>query len=350
MTAEANPRVTVCVVTYDSAGDLPGCLASVAAIRYRPLDLVVVDCGSRDDSVAIARGTDLGDLPRTVVPLGENRGFAGGMNAALASGDAPFILALNPDARPRPDAVGRLVERLEACDAEGPRAAAVTGRLVRPGEPPTLDACGMVLLSAWRHLDRGSGEDDRGQYADAERVFGATGAATLYRRRALEDVAFSGGEVFDPLFHSYREDAELCFRFQERGWEVIYEPAASFEHRRRVVPAGRRDLPAAINRHSLKNRYLLRAYHQTPANFLRTLAPTLLRDVLALVWVLAMERSSLPAYGWLWRHRRQILERRRYLQGRRTAPAEHLERWFRHSALPLGGKRRFRHPALPLGG
>ena len=231
-----------------------------------------------------------------------------------------------------------MLDRFDLCERSGCRAAAVTGRLVRPrdgGDAAILDACGMYLRSTWRHLDRGSGEEDHGQYAAAERVFGATGAATLYRRGALEDVAFSPGEIFDPFFHSYREDAELCFRFQERGWEVIYEPAAIVEHRRRVVPKGRRQLPAAINRHSLKNRYLLRAYHQTPANFLRTLVPATFRDLMALGWVLLAERTSLGAYAWLWRHRHQIRERRRYLQGRCTAPADTLERWFRHQALPL---------------
>ena len=74
---------------------------------------------------------------------------------------------------------------------------------------------------------------------------------------------------------SERVPAELCFRFQGRGWDVIYEPRAVAEHRRRVVPAGRAALPAFINYHSLKNRYLLRAYHQTTGNAVRTLLPTL---------------------------------------------------------------------------
>ena len=46
-------------------------------------------------------------------------------------------------------------------------------------------------------------------------------------------------------------------------------------------------MPAAVNLHSLKNRYLLRIYHQTAGNLLRTFFPTLARDLAALGWVAA---------------------------------------------------------------
>ncbi len=325
-------EATVCIVTHNSADDLPSCFAALAAQDVRGLEVVVVDCASSDASVAAAREAPLGDLRRTVVPLAENRGFAGGMNEALRHTEAPYVLSLNADARPRGDFLRRLLDRAEATDRLG----AVTPRLVRPAADGVtrLDACGMYLLRTWRHLDRGSGEVDRGQYDEPQRVFGATGAAVLYARAALDDIAVDG-EVFAEDFHSFREDAELSFRLRERGWEVIYEPSAVAEHRRRVLPERRRDLPAAVNYHSLKNRYLLRAYHQTPRNFWRTLVPALARDVGALAYVLLFERSSLPAYAWLWRHRHRILERRRRVFGRRTVPATAVEAWFSRRCLPL---------------
>jgi GT2 family glycosyltransferase len=326
--------VAVCIVTWNSAGDLRRCFECVAAQRHRPLEVVVVDCGSTDDSAARAGDLELGSLPRSVVPLGENRGFSGGMNEAIRRSSSPLLVTLNPDAWPEPDFVSRLVERLEG--AAGWRVGAVAGRLVRPEESGArrLDACGMRLAPSWRHLDRGSREVDRGQWSEAERVFGATGAASLFVRRALQDVAVDG-EVFDTRFHSYREDAELCFRLRERGWEVLYEPRALAVHRRRVDPSNRSELPWEINYHSLKNRYLLRAYHQTAGNLLRTLLPTLARDLGALAYVAARERTSLAAYAWLWRHRREIIARRRTIQSRRSVPPGAVEVWFREAGLPL---------------
>jgi len=344
--------VAVAVVSHDSEADLVGCLDAVAALERPPLEVVLVDCASRDGSPEVARRwrreaereaereverEAKPGFPLEIVALADNRGFAGGMNVALAHTTAPYVLSLNPDARPHPDYLERLLERMEGHPEL--RVAAVTGRLVRPPAEEAgrrlLDACGMRLTPTWRHLDRGSGEPDRGQWSAPERVFGATGAASLFRRRALADVAVEG-EIFDPRFHSFREDAELAFRLRERGWEVLYEPTARCQHRRFNLPQRRRSLPPEINRHSLKNRYLLRLYHQTAGNFWKTLIPTLARDLGALGWVLLAERSSLPAYRWLWRHRREICERRRRIQGRRTVPAADLDRWFFTRGRPLG--------------
>jgi GT2 family glycosyltransferase len=192
----------------------------------------------------------------------------------------------------------------------------------------------MRLTPTWRHLDRGSGEPDRGQLDRPEQVFGATGAASLFRRQALVDVS-PAGEYFAAEFHTFREDAELCFRLGERGWAVLYEPAARTEHRRRNLPARRRRMPPDVNLHSLKNRYLLRAYHQTATNLALTSVPALWRDATAFAYVLLRERRSLAAYRWLWAHRREIRARRRWIQGQRTAPASDLDRWFFRQGIPL---------------
>jgi GT2 family glycosyltransferase len=321
--------VAICIVIHDDAADLSGCLESVAALRHRPLEIVVVDCDSQDGGLETARAHAPAGIPFQAVALGANLGFAGGMNAAFARTRSPFVLTLNADARPAPDYVTRLLERAGA----HPRVGAVTGRLVRPEQEGQrrLDACGMHLTPNWRHLDRGSGEVDRGQFAEPEKVFGATGAASLFRREALDDAAVDG-EIFDPRFHSFREDAELCFRLRERGWEVIYEPLAVAEHRRFNLPERRSAMPAFVNLHSLKNRYLLRIYHQTGRNFFRTFFPTLVRDVAALGYVLLRERSSLGAYAWLWRHRAELMRRRRTIQGRRT---QEIDRWFWIQGEPL---------------
>jgi len=325
--ADAAP-VAVAMVSHDSAGDLERSLAAVGRLDPAPAELVVVDCASADESVAVARRCLPAGLAARLVPLEANLGFAGGSNRAVAESASPWVLTLNPDAEPEPDFLARLLER------ERPRAGAITGRLLRPGEPPRLDACGMRLTRSWRHLDRGSGEPDLGQYDRPERVFGATGAASLWRRAALDDVALDG-RAFDERFHSYREDAELSLRLAGRGWEVVYVPAARCLHRRRVTPRGRRALPPAINRQSLVNRYLLRTTHQSGVNLIATLPWTLGRDLGALAWVLLFERSSFAAYLWLWRHRVELAAHRRAWRARLTEPRRRIERWFALDGEPV---------------
>jgi hypothetical protein len=115
------------------------------------------------------------------------------------------------------------------------------------------------------------------------------------------------------------------------------------------VPERRSELAPEINFHSLKNRYLLRVYHQTALNLAATLPFTLFRDALAMGWVLLRERDSLPAYGWLWRNRRALFDRRRVIQKRKTRS---IESWFlRNEAVaaepPKSGGDVIGEPAAP---
>lgn len=331
--------VAILIVIHNDAEDLPNCLAAVGALEPPPQELWIIDCLSTDDGVSVARHHWPAGLAGDIIVLEENLGFAGGMNVGITASRAAWVLTLNADALPAPDYLKQLLA-LSAAHTEI-EVGGITGRLSRfpdPGRPPTLDACGMYLTPTWRHLDRESGAVDRGQQGRAQRVFGATGAASLFRRVALLDIAVdgpNGGEVFDESFHTYREDAELCFRLRSRSWEILYQPTAVAQHRRLNLPSRRSAIPARFNYHSLKNRYLIRAYHQTLGNFLWTLPATLLRDGAALAWVCLFERTSLASYRWLWTHRGAIMTRRRAIQSRRTAPAWHLDRWFLRRSLPL---------------
>ena len=133
---------------------------------------------------------------------------------------------------------------------------------------PSFDSTGVYFTPTLRHFDRGSGETDNGQYERCEYVFGATGAAALYRRTMIEDISI-GGEFYDHDFFVYREDADVAWRAQLFGWTCLYVPFAQGYHVRRVKPANRRQLEPYINMHSVKNRFLLRIKNVTGALYLR---------------------------------------------------------------------------------
>ena len=77
-----------------------------------------------------------------------------------------------------------------------------------------------------------------------------------------------------------------------------------------------------VNLHSVKNRFLLRINNQSPAEFATTLLPTLARDAVVLSACLTVERSSLPAFGWLWRNRKRLWAKRKEI--RQKIRARHL--------------------------
>lgn len=315
------PPVSVGIVTWHPDDLLARCIASVRAQDHPSVTLHVWDNGSTPASRALVESmTDASE--RTCSP--DNLGFSGGHNALIARSTGTYYLCLNPDAVLSPGYVRTLVTVLENSPGDG----SATGRLLRLDDDGVIDSTGIVMTPDQRHLDRGAGEPAAGRYlAGPEAIFGPSGAVALYRRAMLEDIAFEG-EYFDKAFFAYREDADLAWRARWRGWGSVYVPDAVAWHRRRVTPERRSALPAAINRYSVRNRFLLRLKNQSWALAWRFLAPALWRDAQVVGYVLLREWSSIPGLIDVLRLLPSMLVRRRHILGRRRVSSAELARWF----------------------
>ena len=306
------PDVSIIVVSYNDAADLSVSVGSALAQQGVSVEVVVVDNDSGDDSAALAKR-----LGARVIELAENVGFAAAMNAGIQATRGRYVLALNPDCRLVADFSAILASRLDA----RPDVGSATGRLLRANGPELratgiLDSAGIFFTAAGRHFDRGSGEPADGRFLEEEEVAGASGAAGFYRREALETAKISTG-YFDADFFLYREDADLAWRLSRLGWKCLYVPSAVAAHRRRNLPERRSAMPALINLHSVKNRFLLRINNQTGTEALRTFLPTAARDLVVLGACLTVERTSLPAFSWLWRNRYRLWAKRKEIQSKR---------------------------------
>ncbi len=332
----------VVIVCWNHAATLDACLGAVVRLRPAPASVTLLDNASADDSLDVARSW-AGRLPLEILESPENLGFASGINRSWIRGRAPWVLFLNPDCAPRSDHVAVLLDAV-ARRPEAGEIGSATGKLLRArdddlAESETLDAAGMVVTPSGRHFDRGSGQADDGRWNRSAWVFGGTGACTVFRRAALEDVLYPDGQLLPESFFAYREDAELAWRLQWRGWRCLYVPEAVAAHRRGLRPEhGRRQDPA-VNRLSVQNRFLLRLHCADRAWHLRCLPWWLPRDLLVVAACLTVERSSLPGLVQAWRWRRDALVRRRWVLGRARVPSRRLGRWFRRGGWtePLEG-------------
>ena len=308
-------KVAVTVVTHHSGPYIGRCLESVFAQTGVEVEVVVVDNSSSDDTLARLEPF------RHRIRLLRNEtqvGFAAAQNQAIRETRAAWVLCLNPDLELEPDFAARLLEAVEPRSRVG----VACGKLLRLSPdgrtrlPQLLDSTGIYFTPTLRHFDRGSNQPDVGQYERLEYVFGATGAAALYRRAMLEDVAI-GGEFFDEDFFAYREDADLAWRAQLAGWRCLYVPQAVGHHVRRAFPQNRRQLPDFVNCHTTKNRFLMRAKNMSWPLYWRMFVPMKLRDLGILAYCLLRERTSLPAFAWLWRNRQRIGQKRAAVQAKR---------------------------------
>ena len=310
-------EVSVQIVTFNSASEIRPCLESLQRQRYQKFHVRVFDNASDDNSVALARKFDV-----DVICSDSNLGFAAGHNQLARAYPAPYVLFLNPDTVLDPGFIAELIRVLE----DAPAAGSATGKLLRM-DGATVDSTGIVMTRNQRHLDRGAGEPDRGQYETPGPVFGPSGAAAMYRYACLEDVAI-GSDFFDEDFFTYREDADLAWRCRLLGWESIYVPSAIARHRRRVTPEARRRLPPDINMHSVKNRFILRINNMTPRLYRRFFWSITARDLVVIGYVLLRERSSIRGLAYVVTEFSRLWQKRRIVQARARLADVEMARWF----------------------
>lgn len=229
MTADAPagpfPRVSIVIVNYNAGDHLPRCLESLRRQTMRDYELIVVDNASQDGSMAAVE-----DFPNARAEYNEeNRGFAAGQNQGFALARAPFILALNYDLVMRPTFLEKFVSAL-AADPSAGWACAKLLNMSSDGEPlSTFYAAGHTLEPDRFPRLRGNGMEDRGQYNRREYVFGAPGAAALYRRELIQSAELGGG-FFDESFFTWFEDVDIDWRAQNLGWKCLYVPEAVAYH------------------------------------------------------------------------------------------------------------------------
>jgi GT2 family glycosyltransferase len=212
------PKVTVVIPNWNGAAWLPGCLDALRLQDFRDFETVLVDNGSVDDSLAVARAR-VPDIRVLVFP--ENRGFAAAANAGIAAARGDYVALLNTDTVARPHWLGRLVEALEAAP---PDVAGLASRIVSLSDPTRLDDTGDFLNWYGIAIQRGHGDPVSAFFAPDE-VFSACAAAALYRRSVLEEL-----DGFDEHFFAYLEDLDLGLRARLRGYRWLYVPGAEVQH------------------------------------------------------------------------------------------------------------------------
>lgn len=204
----------VYIPNFNGSAQLGRTLRGLGA-QTRPVDVVLVDNGSSDDSVELARR----ELPEVkVLELGENLGFGPALNRAVAAHPADAVILLNNDAEPEP----RFVEAL--LDGLGAGVDSVAGVLLQERAPELIDSAGVVADATLMGFDHLHGEPAEAA-AGAADPLGPTGGAALYRREAFEAV---GG--FDERIFLYYEDLDLALRLAAAGGRCRLAPEARALH------------------------------------------------------------------------------------------------------------------------
>lgn len=213
-------KVSVVIPNWNGEHDLPTCLNSLLNQGFQA-QIIVVDNGSTDGSVSLLRDKY---SQVELVALPKNKGFSGGVNVgiklAMEQG-AKYVALFNNDAV----ADKTWLKTLESFMEVKPETGIATSKIVdKSGR--RLDSTGESYTIWGLPYPRGRGETDVNKYDDNTLVFGASGAASIYRVKMLKEIG-----LFDQDFFAYYEDVDLSFRAQLAGWKVAYVPHAIVYHR-----------------------------------------------------------------------------------------------------------------------
>jgi GT2 family glycosyltransferase len=214
----ASLHTAVIIPNWNGQEHLARCLPALSAQTCQDFQLVVVDNGSTDGSVAWVRQW----YPSAeIIALDRNQGFAAACNAGIRATSSELVVTLNNDTVPEPDWLALLLDGVE----QYPEAGMFASTLWLDREPPLVDAAGLEINRLGVAWNVGRGLPVTGLAVEPVNVFGPCGGAALYRRQLLEDVG-----LFDESYFAYLEDAELAWRARWAGWTGMAIPTSIVSH------------------------------------------------------------------------------------------------------------------------
>lgn len=220
------PRVSILVPAHNEAETIAAALQSSLEIDYPNFEIVVVDDGSTDETLAIARGFE-GSHGGVHVRVFEkpNAGKWSAHNLAFRHAEGEMLLCVDADSRLEPASLRHLVRAL----LRDPRAGGVAGQ-VRVRNRDRI----LTRLQALEYLNcNGS---TRSAQSSAGSVLVVPGPIGLFYRHTLEavhdrfgrhEMSAEAGEFDGPYENdTFAEDFDLSIAVLALEQRVIYEPRA----------------------------------------------------------------------------------------------------------------------------
>jgi len=336
-----SPLVTIGILSFKDKKYLEKGLPSLLEQNYPNFEILI--CDNNEDPQEEIRKWINDEFPNIkVLNAGGNIGFGRGHNYLISQShpDSQYYLCFNSDMYAAPDFVSKLVEKIKKDDKIG----AVTGKLLKwstfPEAPSTeeggakIDTTGLLAYASHYFAERGHGEPDQGQYDSAGEIWGASGAAVMFRMEALQDIKQSENEFFDKNFFMYKEDIDLSYRLRWAGWKIFYTPQAISWHDRTAQDPGgiienikkRKDRAPYIKENSFLNHLQLLYKNWSPDYSLKTKFKTAIFLLKYFLYLAIFDRKVLAKYQTFRQLKPSIIATKSSMPRRITA--KEMEKWF----------------------
>ena len=320
--------VSVIILNWNGSDLITKCIDAVRDQTYKPLELIVVDNASTDDSLSMIKKYENLKLVENT----ENLGFSRAVNIGIRESKGDYVMPLNNDVFLEKEYVEYLVREMDKNEKTG----SVSGKLIK-SKTRKIDTVGHSIHKNRLPRNIGSDQEDGPQYSIKKEVFGVCGAAPLYKRKMLEDVEING-EYYDESFFAFLEDVDLDWRARLLGWRSFYVPeSVAFHHRGGT--AVRRS--KTVEMHNYKNRYLMIIKNDDPISFLKNLHQIVFTDIIKNGALLVRYPTALLGFADVLRLLPETIRKRKIIRRKRKVSRKEMERWF----LPFDYKEWFRQHA-----
>ncbi|MCC6977466.1 MAG: glycosyltransferase family 2 protein [Candidatus Melainabacteria bacterium] len=214
----ANPLISVVIPNWNGKKFLAGCLDSLKAQTYEPIEVVIVDNGSKDGSVEYLQ-ENYPEVKLVTFPV--NTGFSPAVNAGIKASTGEMVALLNNDTVVDPNWMSELIKAMN----EHPEAGSAGCKMLAYDDHTLLDGAGDGYRRGGLPGRIGHKERDTGRFNRKRYLLGACGGAALYRRELFEAIGY-----FDEDYFAYLEDVDLGLRAQAAGFKCIYVPTSIVYH------------------------------------------------------------------------------------------------------------------------
>jgi GT2 family glycosyltransferase len=214
----ANPLISVVIPNWNGKKFLAGCLDSLKAQTYEPIEVVIVDNGSKDGSVEYLQ-ENYPEVKLVTFPV--NTGFSPAVNAGIKASTGEMVALLNNDTVVDPNWMSELIKAMN----EHPEAGSAGCKMLAYDDHTLLDGAGDGYRRGGLPGRIGHKERDTGRFNRKRYLLGACGGAALYRRELFEAIGY-----FDEDYFAYLEDVDIGLRAQAAGFKCIYVPTSIVYH------------------------------------------------------------------------------------------------------------------------
>ena len=312
--------VSIIIPNWNGLRFLETCLQSLSLQTFSDFEILLIDNGSQDDSVAFVQS----HFPHVrIIRLPQNQGFSVAINVGITESSGRYLFVLNNDTELMPSCLAALVEGMES----NPDIGAVGPKILEFSDRTLLGGIGDGYNFLGIPYNIGFLERDEGQWNQAMEIFSLSGCAVLYRRSILEEIG-----NFDEDFFAYCEDVDLGFRLRMARSRCIYEPRAIVYHIGSGTTGGR--LNPFVRRLITQNMINLMVKNLPGRLLIRVFPSWLLLQAVVLARVVLFSGNAryahLAAYGQgLWGAMKllpRMLTKRRNIQRRSRLTAQELGR------------------------